>query len=146
MKRLWIALVLCAAPLAQAQAATVLEVAATKSPAFAAAFQVAGLAPVLKAPGPFTLFVPSDAEFAKLSDKIKNDPDRLRAVLTYHIVPEKKTAQEMATRGEAKTVNGKELKVSSKDGKVSVGKAVVLQADIAAGNGLVDTIDAVLMP
>lgn len=146
MKRLWIALVLSFASLASAQAASVIEVAAAKSPAFAAAFQGVGLAGILKAPGPYTLFVPSDAAFAKLSDKIKKDPDRLRAVLSYHIVPEKKTAAEMAKRGSAKTVNGEELKVSSENGKFMVEKFAVDSPELAASNGLVYFIDGVLMP
>jgi uncharacterized surface protein with fasciclin (FAS1) repeats len=148
MKRLWIltVLVLSSYATANANAATVAEVANAKSPAFGAALQSSGLGAMLKGAGPFTLLVPTDEAFAKLGDKFKNDPERLKAVLTMHIVPGKVTAAEMKERANAKTVNGKALKVSAEDGKFEIGNAKVLQADIAASNGLVDTIDAVLMP
>ncbi len=146
MKRLLIAAVLCLAPCAVAKAETVLELASAKSPAFGSALEISGLAAMLKGGGAFTIFVPSSAAFAKLNDKLMNDPERLKAVLAYHIVPSKVTSTELKQMVAAKTVNGKELKVSSKGESIEVGKAKVLQGEAVASNGLVYTIDAVLMP
>jgi len=146
MKRLLILAVLCLSPLATARAATVAEVASSQSPAFGAALESSGLASMLKGSGPFTLFVPSAEAYAKLGEKFQNDPERLKAVLAYHIVTGKVTVDGMQQMISAKTVNGSELKVAAKDGKIEIGKAKVLQAALAASNGLVYVIDAVLMP
>lgn len=136
----------CLTPWAVAQAATVLEVASAQSPAFGSALEASGLAPMLKGGGTYTVFVPSSAAFAKLDEKLMKDPERLKAVMAYHIVPSKVTPSELKQMVAAKTVNGKELKVSSKGPFIEVGKAKVAQGEISASNGLVYSIDAVLMP
>ena len=71
---------------------------------------------------------------------------KLTAVLTYHVVPAKATAKDVAGMTEAKTVNGKAVKLQAKDGKVMVDNATVTKADVAASNGVIHVIDTVLMP
>ena len=150
MKKSLIALALSAAALAPAWAADIVDTA-VKAGSFktlAAALTAAGLVDTLKGPGPFTVFAPTDAAFAKIPkaklDALLKDKDKLTAVLTYHVVPGKVMAADVKA-GKVKTVQGSELTVSTKGG-VKVDKAKVTKTDIAADNGVIHVIDTVLMP
>jgi uncharacterized surface protein with fasciclin (FAS1) repeats len=117
----------------------------------AAALQAAGLVDTLKGPGPFTVFAPTDAAFAKLpagtvESLLKpENKAKLTAILTYHVVPGKVMAADVVKVKEAKTVQGQSIKVSAMNG-VMVDSAHVVKADIAATNGVIHVIDTVLMP
>ena len=116
----------------------------------AKAVEAAGLTATLKGEGPFTVFAPTDEAFAKLPkgtlDALLKDKAKLTAILTYHVVPGKVMSKDVAGMSSAKTVNGQELSIEAKDGKVKVNKATVTTADIAASNGVIHVIDQVLMP
>jgi uncharacterized surface protein with fasciclin (FAS1) repeats len=109
----------------------------------------AGLAETLRGAGPFTLFAPSDEAFKALPAKTLQDlaanPDQLKAVLTYHVVPGRLTAAEVKN-GNVKTVQGANLALSKAGTFVTVEEAVVTQADVGATNGVIHVIDKVLMP
>jgi uncharacterized surface protein with fasciclin (FAS1) repeats len=109
----------------------------------------AGLADTLRASGPFTVFAPSDEAFkavpAATLEALAKDKERLRAVLTYHVVPGKLTSAEIKTAA-VKTVNGANLALSKAGTFVTVEDAVVQTADVTATNGVVHVIDRVLMP
>jgi uncharacterized surface protein with fasciclin (FAS1) repeats len=111
--------------------------------------KAAGLVDTLKGPGPFTVFAPTDAAFAKLPagtvDALLKDPAKLRAVLTYHVVAGKVMARDVRT-GEAKTVNGQSVALEAEGGKVRVNGANVVKADVAATNGVIHAIDSVILP
>ena len=111
--------------------------------------QKAGLVETLKGSGPFTVFAPTDAAFAKVPkstlDMLAANPDKLKAVLLYHVVGAKVMAADVKT-GPAKTVNGQSAMLTAKGGKVKVDKANVVKADIACDNGVIHVIDAVIMP
>ena len=117
-----------------------------------AAVKAAGLVDTLKGAGPFTVFAPTDAAFAKLpagtvEDLLKpENKEKLVAILTYHVVPAKAMAADVAGMTSAKTVSGKELKLKVEDGKVMVNDAKVVKADIACSNGVIHVIDTVLLP
>jgi uncharacterized surface protein with fasciclin (FAS1) repeats len=117
-----------------------------------AALTAAGLVDTLKGPGPFTVFAPTDAAFAKLPDGTLSDllkPEnkaKLTAILTYHVVAGKLTAADVQAVSELKTLNGKELPVKVVGGKVMVGDATVTTADVGATNGVIHVIDTVLLP
>jgi uncharacterized surface protein with fasciclin (FAS1) repeats len=127
-------------------------VAAGQFKTLAAALKAAGLVDTLKGDGPFTVFAPTDDAFAKLpagtvDDLLKpENKQKLVDILTYHVVPAKATAKDVAGMSSAKTVNGKELKLKVEDGKVKVGNATVTKADVNASNGVIHVIDTVLMP
>jgi len=127
-------------------------VAAGQFNTLAAALKSAGLVDTLKGSGPFTVFTPTDAAFAKLpAGTLENllkpeNKTKLVAILTYHVVPGDVTAAQAATLTQAKTVNGAILKLSARDGKVMVNNADVVKADIEASNGVIHVIDAVLLP
>ena len=110
----------------------------------------AGLVDVLKGDGPFTLFAPTNAAFAKVSKstlrQLQKDKKLLIQVLTYHVVPGKVTAAQVVKVRSAKTVEGKSLRVSVKHGKVKVDNAKVTATDIMARNGVIHVIDSVLIP
>ena len=113
------------------------------------ALQEAGLVDTLKGKGPFTVFAPTDAAFAKLPagalDALLKDKQKLTAVLTYHVVPGKVMAAQVAP-GPVKTVEGQSLTVAKQGGAVMVDNAKVVKTDIVASNGVIHVIDKVLMP
>lgn len=129
---------------------------ATKAGSFttlAKALDAAGLTETLKGAGPFTVFAPTDEAFAKLpagalDELLKpENKDKLKAILTYHVVSGKVMASDVAKMDGkmAKTVQGGELHISTAGG-VKVDNATVTQPDIAASNGVIHVIDTVLMP
>ena len=117
-----------------------------------AAVKAAGLAETLSGAGPFTVFAPTNEAFAKLpagtvDNLIKPEMKKdLTAVLTYHVVPGALKAADLKDGMKLKTVQGKELMVSVKDGKVMVDGATVTTADVISSNGVTHVIDGVLMP
>jgi uncharacterized surface protein with fasciclin (FAS1) repeats len=123
-------------------------VAAGDFKTLAAALDKAGLVQTLKGPGPFTVFAPTDAAFAKVPkaqlDALLADKDKLAAVLTYHVVPGKVMAKDVQA-GKVKTVQGSELTLGTSGG-VTVDNAKVVKADIAASNGVIHVIDSVVLP
>ena len=139
---------------AQAHAADVVDtaVAAGNFKTLVAAVQAAGLVDTLKGKGPFTVFAPTDEAFAKLpagtvDDLLKpENKDKLVAILTYHVVPGKVMAADVAGKDMmVKSVQGSEIDIKGKDG-VTVDQAKVVKADIVTDNGVIHVIDAVIMP
>ncbi len=124
-------------------------VAAGQFKTLATALQAAGLVDTLKGPGPFTVFAPTDAAFAKIPkadlDALLKDKAKLTAVLTYHVVPDRVLAKDVKA-GPVKTVQGSSLTVKTDGGKVRVDNATVTQTDIVASNGVIHVIDSVLLP
>jgi len=112
------------------------------------ALKAADLVPTLKGKGPFTVFAPTDAAFAKIPksdlDALLKDKARLQAVLTYHVVSGKVMSTDLKP-GNVKTVQGSNVMVSTVGGAM-VNDAKVVAADVAADNGVIHAIDTVLMP
>jgi uncharacterized surface protein with fasciclin (FAS1) repeats len=125
-------------------------VAADSFTTLAKAIQAAGLTETLKGSGPFTVFAPTDAAFAKLPEgtlkSLLADKTKLTAILTYHVVPGQVTSQDVAKLSSVKTVNGAELSIAVKNGAGQIDQAAITQADINASNGVIHVIDQVLMP
>lgn len=115
----------------------------------AAALKEADLVETLKGKGPFTVFAPTDEAFAKLPagtvEALLKDKKKLTAILTYHVVPGKVLAADVAKISSAKTVNGQEVKIDTKKG-VKVDGANVVKADILCTNGVIHVIDSVILP
>ena len=117
-----------------------------------AAVKAAGLAETLQGPGPFTVFAPTDAAFAKLPagtvEALLADKEKLASILTYHVVSGQVMAGDIVKANGAKptTVNGQALDIVLTDGKVYVNGAQVVTADITASNGVIHVIDTVLLP
>ena len=114
--------------------------------------KAADLVTTLSGAGPFTVFAPTNAAFSALPAgtvdnllKPENKAD-LTAVLTYHVVPGTLKAADLKDGQKLKTVNGVELTVTIKDGKVMIDGANVTAADLTAGNGVVHVLDAVVLP
>ena len=127
-------------------------VAAGQFKTLAAALQAAGLVDTLKGKGPFTVFAPTDAAFAKLpkgtvEELLKpENKAKLTAILTYHVVAGKVMAADVVKVKDAKTVQGGSIKVNAGGGKVMVDGATVVKTDIGASNGVIHVVDSVLMP
>jgi uncharacterized surface protein with fasciclin (FAS1) repeats len=125
-------------------------VAAGNFTTLAKALQAAGLVETLKGSGPFTVFAPTDEAFAKLPpgtlEGLLKDTEKLRGILTYHVVPGKVMASDVVKLDSAKTVNGKSLKIKMSGGSVMVDGAKVAKTDIGCSNGVIHVIDTVVLP
>jgi uncharacterized surface protein with fasciclin (FAS1) repeats len=109
----------------------------------------AGLADTLRSGGPYTFFAPTNAAFqampAKTLDELAANPARLKAVLSYHVVPAKITAADVRNSS-VQTAQGGKIELARAGGFVTVEEAMVQHADIAATNGVIHTVDRVLIP
>ena len=127
-------------------------IAAGQFKTLVAALQAAGLVDTLEGAGPFTVFAPTDAAFAKLpSGTVESllkpeNKAKLTAILTYHVVPGRVLAAQVADMSSATTVNGQTLSIHSDGGVVMVGGARVASADILCSNGVIHVVDTVLLP
>ena len=137
-----------------AKAADIVDtaVSAGKFNTLVTAVKAAGLVETLKGDGPFTVFAPTDEAFAKLpagtvEDLLKpENKEKLVAVLTYHVVPGKIMASDIAGKAtQVKTVQGSKLSVDAMKG-VKVDDANVISADVVASNGVIHVIDTVVLP
>ncbi|MBK9739234.1 MAG: fasciclin domain-containing protein [Actinobacteria bacterium] len=141
-----------AAPAESMAAADIVGVASTTEgfSTLVAAVTAAGLVETLQGPGPFTVFAPTDDAFAALPAGVLDallkpeNKDVLAKILTYHVVPGTVMAADI-TDGDVATVEGQTVALSTADG-VTVNGAKVVQADVAASNGVIHVIDAVILP
>ena len=110
----------------------------------------AGLVDTLATGGPFTVFAPTDEAFSKVPqatlDALAQNPDQLKAVLLYHVVPGKLTAADVVKLNSVKTLEGNSLSIKVVDGSVYVDQAKVTTPDVTASNGVIHVIDSVLIP
>jgi uncharacterized surface protein with fasciclin (FAS1) repeats len=124
-------------------------VAAGSFKTLASALQAAGLVDTLKGAGPFTVFAPTDEAFAKIPkadlDALLADKAKLTKVLTYHVVPGKVMAADVVKLKEAKTVEGRMVKIDASSG-VKINGASVVKPDVEASNGVIHVIDSVILP
>ena len=110
----------------------------------------AGLAGTLSGDGPFTVFAPTDAAFAKVPKKtlkaLGKDKAKLKAVLLYHVASGRLAAKRVVKRSSIKTLNGKRVRIRVRGRNVFVNKSKVLTADVRASNGIIHAINRVLIP
>lgn len=139
---------------AEAPAGDIVEVA-TGAGSFStllAAVEAAGLVETLKGAGPYTVFAPTDEAFAKLPagtvEALLADPERLAAVLTYHVIPGRVLAADVIQAGSVQpaTVQGQTLDIRVMEGTVHVDEATVTTPDVQATNGVIHVIDTVVLP
>jgi uncharacterized surface protein with fasciclin (FAS1) repeats len=138
---------------AEAQSKDIVDtaVAAGSFKTLAAALEAADLVGTLKGKGPFTVFAPTDEAFAKLppgtvESLLKpENRDKLRRILTYHVVSGKVMAADAMKLRSAKAVSGDTLSIAAMNG-VTIDNARVIKADVAASNGVIHVIDTVLLP
>jgi uncharacterized surface protein with fasciclin (FAS1) repeats len=151
MKRTAIAVAAAALLATNAWAKDIVDtaVSAGQFDTLATALKAAGLVDTLKGPGPFTVFAPTDAAFAKIPkadlEALLNNKAKLTQVLTYHVVPGQVMAKDVKP-GRVKTVEGQSLTVKADGGKVTVDNATVTKTDIVADNGVIHVIDTVIVP
>lgn len=118
----------------------------------AAALEAADLVDTLKGDGPFTVFAPTDAAFAKLPEGTvetllkPENRGQLVAILTYHVVPGKVSSAQVIKLNSATTVNGQQVTIKVEDGSVRIDNATVTAVDVAASNGVIHVIDEVILP
>jgi len=119
---------------------------------FVTALKAADLVEPLQDEGPFTVFAPTNAAFAKLppgkldSLLMPQNKEELAGILKYHVVEGRLTADQIAEKGSLETLAGARLKVTVENGKVMVDGASLTKADIGASNGIIHVIDGVVMP
>ncbi|AVH65190.1 fasciclin [Nostoc sp. 'Peltigera membranacea cyanobiont' 213] len=111
---------------------------------------VGNLIEILKSPGSFTLFAPTDEAFANLPegtlDSLLKDIPKLQKIVAYHIVSGDVRSDDLLEINEAETLEGSIVAIESADGKIKVNSANILKTDILTDNGVIHIIDAVLMP
>lgn len=152
MKRFVCLFSLLAASAFAAHAADIVDTAvgAGNFKTLVAAVKAAGLVDTLKSPGPFTVFAPTDEAFAKLPagtvEGLLKDPEKLKKILTYHVVAGKVLAADVVKLKSAKTVEGESVKIMAAGGKVMVNQATVVKTDIECDNGVIHVIDTVILP
>jgi uncharacterized surface protein with fasciclin (FAS1) repeats len=116
------------------------------------AVKAAGLVDALKGPGPFTVFAPTDAAFAKLpTGTLENllkpeNKEKLKTILMYHVAAGAVHARDVVKLHTVQTLNGGILKINATAGGVMINGARVIKTDIAASNGVIHVIDTVLLP
>lgn len=127
-------------------------VAAGSFKTLAKALQAADLVDTLKGKGPYTVFAPTDEAFAKLpastlEDLLKSENKaKLKRILTYHVVPGRVSASEVAKLRSATAVSGDTIDITANGGVVMVDNARVVKTDVGASNGIIHVIDAVILP
>jgi len=113
------------------------------------AIKEAQLVETLSGPGPFTVFAPTDEAFANLPtgtvEGLLKDIPKLKSILTYHVLEGKMLSEDLANLNSAKTIQGQDLDIDTKDG-VKINKAKVTNANILASNGVIHIIDTVILP
>ena len=142
-------------PLASAQTtskANIVQtaVAAGQFKTLVALVKEAGLAGTLEGKGPFTVFAPTDAAFAKVPKAtlaaLAKDRAKLKAVLLYHVVSGKFTAAQVVKQKSLTTLEGSTLSIRTRAGNVYVNRARVIKANVMASNGVIHVINQVLIP
>jgi transforming growth factor-beta-induced protein len=127
-------------------------IAAGSFKTLAKALDAAGLVTTLKGAGPFTVFAPTDEAFAKLPDGTietllkPENKEKLRRILTYHVVAGRVMASDVVKLQSAKAVSGDTITVKVADGVVHVDNATVTSADVLVSNGVIHVIDSVILP
>ncbi|MFG0306027.1 MAG: fasciclin domain-containing protein [Phycisphaerales bacterium JB040] len=136
---------------ARADAPTIVEIAAGNEDfsTLVSAVKAAGLVETLNSEGPFTVFAPTNDAFAGLDQRALantlRDTERLTQLLTFHVVPGRITAEQLATTRFLETVNGNRVEIG-RNGGLGVEQASIVAADIEAGNGIIHVINDVLIP
>ena len=152
MKRVFSLFALLALSVFGASAADIVDTAvgAGQFNTLVTAVKAAGLVDTLKSAGPFTVFAPTDAAFAKLPagtvEGLLKDPAKLKQVLLYHVVSGKVMASDVVKIKEAKTVQGSAAAVTVAGGSVKIDNANVIKTDIECDNGVIHVIDSVILP
>jgi uncharacterized surface protein with fasciclin (FAS1) repeats len=104
----------------------------------------------MKSPGPFTVFAPTDEAFAKVPketlDALAKDKAKLAKVLKYHVLTSSWTSADLKLVKQAGTAEGQSVSIAVSGGTISINNAKIVKADIGASNGVIQVIDAVLMP
>ena len=119
---------------------------------FGSALRQSGMNDVLRGTGPFTVFAPTDAAFAKLPsgqlDRLMKpeNKEELASLVNYHVVKGRKLVSDIGKWDSARTVNGQSAPIKLADGKVSIDGAQVTSADIGSSNGILHGIDKVNIP
>jgi len=114
------------------------------------AIQAAGLVTQLKGAGPYTVFAPTDEAFAKIPkadlDALIKDKAKLTLVLTNHVFVGNANADDLAMLKDLSVASGGRLPIVASKGRLTIGGANVIKADVPASNGVIHVIDAVLLP
>lgn len=112
--------------------------------------QSTGLDKELVKKGPFTVFAPTDAAFAKVPkatlDQLAKDKEALKKVLLYHVVAGNVMAKDVVKLSRAKTLEGQNVRIRTNNNRVMINGATVVTADVKASNGVIHVIDTVLLP
>ena len=131
---------------------TIVEIASSEADfsTLVTAVTAAGLVDTLSGAGPFTVFAPTNAAFAKIPEDqltaILADTDQLTSILTYHVLPAAVASSDLEPTQQVATVQGDTVDIEVVDGKATINGCNIVQTDIVASNGVIHVIDCVLTP
>ncbi|MDD4253661.1 MAG: fasciclin domain-containing protein [Methanoculleus horonobensis] len=112
--------------------------------------RIAGMEPMLRERGPFTVFVPTDEAFSRVPrdrmEEIRNDPDKLLLITSYHVVPERLTSEDLRSIGAVRSTLGTDLVIRSSDRGITVNSVPIVEADAFCTNGICHAISSALVP
>ena len=112
--------------------------------------RIAGIEPMLRERGPFTVFVPTDEAFSRVPrdrmEEIRNDPDKLLLITSYHVVPERLTSEDLRSIGAVRSALGTDLVIRSSDRGITVNSVPIVEADAFCTNGICHAISSALVP
>ncbi|MCK9307852.1 fasciclin domain-containing protein [Methanoculleus sp.] len=112
--------------------------------------RIAGMEPMLRERGPFTVFVPTDEAFSRVPrdrmEEIRNDPDKLLLITSYHVVPERLTSEDLRSIGAVRSALGTDLVIRSSDRGITVNSVPIVEADAFCTNGICHAISSALVP
>jgi uncharacterized surface protein with fasciclin (FAS1) repeats len=115
----------------------------------AKAVKAAGLEEVLSKPGPYTFFAPNEQAFEKVNvEMLLSDKDKIKSILQYHLVAEKRSAEELDAKNifTLLTDFGKSLSVYLDENEIMIDNAHIVEPDIECSNGVIHVIDNVFLP
>ncbi len=112
--------------------------------------RIAGMEPILRERGPFTVFVPTDEAFSRVPeermDELRQDPDKLLLLVSYHVVPGQLTSEDLRSIAAVRSSLGTDLILRSSDRGITVNSVPIIEADAFCTNGICHAIASALVP
>jgi len=112
--------------------------------------RIAGMEPMLRERGPFTIFVPTDEAFSRVPkdrmDEIRQDTDKLLLIVSYHVVPGQLTSEDLRSIAAVRSSLGTDLIIRSSDRGITVNSVPLVETDAFCTNGICHAIASALVP
>lgn len=112
--------------------------------------RIAGMEPMLRERGPFTVFAPTDEAFSRVSkermDEVRGDPEKAVLIMSYHVAPGRLTSEDLRGATAVESNLGTDLVIRSSDRGITVNGVPIVEADAFCTNGICHAIGSALVP